>query len=320
MGNRLHLAAVHVWMACLLLSLPGPAVGASPAVHMGSATERVVTPATAARVDLGERPVVLVGADTGIRAARVVSEGPREVVLDVDYAYRGEQGEQVFASAHALAGSRRLPFGYVPGAVARGVGTTRVTLRRIDHDGTVLNSDGVQLELYVGGGGAFVSARFGLAKSWLRDDATLPVQLGVKPPAATPDEGPALGGPVAAGTPTEAVVARRFTPEGIVEVAYADGRRVQRFQGGYTIIFPDGRQQRVLMSNVQPPTPPAPPPGSSLERWLDGEAAKLLDVLRLLVGQDEAQITAYLAREPADASAFARIAARREAIAYMLQP
>jgi hypothetical protein len=180
--------------------------------------------------------------------------------------------------------------------------------------------------MYVGGGAAFLTRQLAFAKTWSQPGAALsPVirlaemrprlplqraplaQLEQQP--AAPDEGEAPG-----------AVERRILPDGSVELRYPDGTIRHLFGGGETITRPDGTVSTMLFQNAQPPTPPTAPPDAAHASWLDAENARLLNIMRTLVGNDEPSIQNYLEREGTDRTVYERIEARTEAVGWLVRP
>ncbi len=93
-------------------------------------------------------------------------------------------------------------------------------------------------------------------------------------------------------------VKRRVLDDGRVEIVYSDGTIVVRGPGGEEITYPDGRVEvRAYFTGAPSATPPAPPSGSDLARFLNDHSARLLDAIRALVGGDAESVDNYLARE-----------------------
>jgi hypothetical protein len=116
-----------------------------------------------------------------------------------------------------------------------------------------------------------------------------------------------------------AVASRFIRPGGEVEVRRIDGTRILLRDGSRTIIAPDGSQQTQMYSSAQPPTPPDAPPNLQHAAWVQGEAARLLDIIRTLVGFDEASVQAYLSAE-GDLSPYGRVSERTDTIGKLVQP
>jgi hypothetical protein len=103
-----------------------------------------------------------------------------------------------------------------------------------------------------------------------------------------------------------------------VETVMPDGRRILRRPGecGFTTVFPDGTRSRGICNEVQPATPPLPTAASAA--WLNEHSTRLLDIIRALLGSDQASIANYLrANEPASHTIFDTIRTRASAIALL---
>lgn len=245
-----------------------------------------------------------------IHAVRVAAESTAELTLEVDYSYSGDHGPTMFISALAQAGDAASKTGFRAGAAQTGRHTTRVVLvAPVDDDWYTTNE--VLVQMYSGGGAPITSKRFGFAKTWSRPTAAMPLALRVLATRPTPSPGQAgMAEPVQ----------RRFGADGAVEIVYGDGSLKRKYKGGYTLVRPDGREQTVLFATLQPPTPPTAPPDNEHARWLDFESQQLLSLIRTLVGQNEATVSNYLAKEPIGLSPYARISVRREAVERMVTP
>jgi hypothetical protein len=122
-----------------------------------------------------------------------------------------------------------------------------------------------------------------------------------------------------AGT-AQGALQRRILPNGRVQLRYSDGTIRERFPGGETITRPGSPPQTMLYSSAQPPTPPSAPPDLAHAAWLDSENARLLDIIRLLVGNDEPSLQSYLSQESASLSPYGRIVSRTQTISWLVSP
>lgn len=91
-------------------------------------------------------------------------------------------------------------------------------------------------------------------------------------------------------SPSSDVAARSILPDGTVEIRYTDGRIKHIFIGGYTMIFPDGREKQTVMYHSVPmvrvPTLPGDP---ELLKWLEAHNDGLLRIMRSLVSPQAAE-------------------------------
>jgi hypothetical protein len=271
-------------------------------------------------------------AENRIESVQVASESTDEVVLTVVYSYDGERGGNVAISAiMANDGEVSAHYGYRPGRVERGRHRTQVRLGTTQGAPAIFSTNQIEVAMYVGGGEAFLRRQFSFAKTWSQSGATLPpvIRLAeMRPrlplqrlPQAQLEQAPPprLPGPADEGEQTGAVE-RRILPDGAVELHYPDGTIRKLFGGGETFTRPDGTSSTMLYQNAQPPTPPTAPPDSTHANWLDAENARLLDIMRTLVGHDEPSIQNYLAKEGADRTVYERIEARTEAVGWLVSP
>jgi hypothetical protein len=255
----------------------------------------------------------------------IVSEGAAEVVLDVVYGYDGDRGDRVAISAvMANNGEVSAHYAHRPGRVERGRHRTRVTLGTNSGAPDSFATNQIEIAMYVGGGEAFLKRQFSFAKTWSQPGAALPpvLQLARIPrPALQPrPQLEVLGTAPPGGGGQTGAVSRTILPDGSVELRYPDGTIRHRFAGGETVTRPDGTSSTMLFQNAQPPTPPTAPPDAGHANWLDAENARLLDIMRTLVGNDETSIQNYLEREGAGRTVYEQIEARTGAVAWLVSP
>jgi len=261
------------------------------------------------------------GARSSIGNVLIISETTDSVILEIYYSYDGRQGDRAFASARMTKGGTALnDYGYKPGQVSRGRGRTRVKLGTNAGAPALFDSDGLEIQLYQGRGGAFATKTVAFSKTWAKPRAALrpagktlvlvqPNRSAMMAPPGNIQPGAGSGG---------AKVERRIRPDGKVELRYPDGRVELLYAGGKTIIMPDGQQQRLAYSSAQPPTPPSAPPNSEHALWLEAEAAGLLNIIEALVAFDKPSIQAYLQSE-GGLSPYAQISNRTRVIGRLVQ-
>lgn len=113
---------------------------------------------------------------------------------------------------------------------------------------------------------------------------------------------------------------RRIIPDGAVETRYPDGTITQRSRSGTVTILPDGRRQQTLFQEVQPATPPIPPPGSDIAKWLTAHGERLLDIIVALASNDPNAKHNYLQSEAAVGSVYEKLHNRTTTIQYLVSP
>jgi hypothetical protein len=258
-------------------------------------------------------------AENRIESVQVTAESTEEIVLTVVYSYAGDRGGNVAISAiMANDGKPSAHYAYRPGRVEPGRHRTRVRFGTRQDAPAILATDQIEVAMYVGGGDAFVKRQFSFAKTWSKPGATLApvIRLAeMRPRLPLQVQGAPGEAEEEAGAPE-----RRILPDGAVELRYPDGTIRRLFGGGETITRPDGSSSTMLYQNAQPPTPPTAPPDPAHASWLDAENARLLDIMRALVGHDEPSIQNYLAREGTDRTVYERIEARTEAVGWLVRP
>ena len=268
-------------------------------------------------------------AESRIESVAIASESTDELVLTVVYSYDGERGGNVAISAvMAQDGAPSAHYAYRPGRVERGRHRTQVRLGTAQGAPAIFSTNQIQLAMYVGGGEAFLQSRFSYAKTWSQPGAQLPpairlAELRPRPalrerPQAVLEAVP-LGHANVPDDDGPGAVERRILPDGSVELRYPDGTVRELFGGGERVTRPDGTESTMLFQNAQPPTPPAAPPDSAHAGWLGANSEHLLDIMRILVGNDEQSIQNYLDRE-GDGTVYQQIDARTQAIDWLVGP
>lgn len=265
-------------------------------------------------------------AESSIGNVLIVSETTDSVVLEVHYSYDGRQGKRVFASAQMTKdGDVVRYYGYRPGEVSRGKGRTRVQLSTSQGAPDLFTTDGIRVQLYKGGGEAFLTKNVAFAKTWAKARAALPPKMlivgQVRPvrPGGNLQIQPAPGSGAADGPEGDGQAERRILPDGTVQLRYPDGKIVRLTKGSRTVIMPDGSRQTFMFQHAQAPTPPGAPPNNTHAEWAGGEADRLLGIMRTLVGNDQTSINAYLECE-SSSSPYGKISQRTRTIDLLVQP
>lgn len=260
-------------------------------------------------------------ANNRIVSINVASESTNEIVLDVEYNYSGDQGQNVFMSVvMANDGQPSSYFAFGPGSVQTGRHRTRVSLGASQSAPSIFSSNQLIAEMYVGGGKPFQKAAFNYSKTWTKPGASLTPLLtvtGVVKPALPTVHLPQL---LDANNAGDKEITRRILPDGKIEIHYADGTVKTIFKGGYDVATPDGKTRSVRYASGQPPTPPSVPPDSLHAGWLEYESNHLLEIIKTLVGNDQASINNYLGKEGDNRSYYERISLRNTAIQRLISP
>ena len=145
-----------------------------------------------------------------------------------------------------------------------------------------------------------------------------PVSMAAKRVVPSPTYRPPILEPVPP-TPLDTTRKRGFDDKGepYIDVTLPDGTIKRTQTNGVTLIKPDGTTQfiplQVVFSHVQPPTPPELPDDPALGRgWMAFHNEALLDVIRMLVKNDEAEMKRFADREQNNAGSdvFKQIAYR----------
>lgn len=113
-----------------------------------------------------------------------------------------------------------------------------------------------------------------------------------------------------ASPPASTLLERKVNAVGRVEVQRADGSTKILFDGGYTIVAPDGRQSTAVFQQVQPPTPPALPSEPAIVTWLETHNQNLLSIMAAVASDGQTSVDNYLRAEEPGLSLYKRIARR----------
>ena len=122
-----------------------------------------------------------------------------------------------------------------------------------------------------------------------------------------------------ASTSTEEPV-RTINTEGKVQVNNPDGTIEIRYPGGKTIIYPNGERRSFSYFIGAPVAIPPSIPDNDELTWLNDHSERLLNIVRLLVGNDETQINNYLEHEGTDTNLYEKILNRRSTIEFIVSP
>lgn len=264
-----------------------------------------------------------------IDSVSVVAETANSVTFEIIYAYGGDQGNDVFLSVTMAHDGELLPhYSYRPGPVRSGQHRARVELSAARRAPELFSSDQINVGMYVGGQSPFLERTFSYPKTWSRPRAELravPNIIAVQavPPVITvpaTNLSNRLANPSGGSSGGGEAVERRVRSDGSIWLRFPDGSERIRTEGRETIIHPNGTQSVNMNANAQPPTPPGAPPNATHSAWVQAELESQLQVIRILVGHDDASIGHYLAQEGANWSPYRRITQRTWAIDMLVSP
>jgi len=108
--------------------------------------------------------------------------------------------------------------------------------------------------------------------------------------------------------------------DGKVQVNNPDGTIEIRYPGGKTIIYPNGERRSFSFFIGAPVAIPPSIPDNDELNWLNDHSERLLNIVRLLVGNDETQINNYLEHEGTDTNLYEKILNRRSTIEFIVSP
>lgn len=263
-----------------------------------------------------------------IESVSIVSETADSVTLQIVYSYSGDHGARVFLSAEMQRDGDRLSYsGYRPGAVRTGRHRARVVLSALERAPDLFTTNQIEIGMYAGNQAPFLERTFSFQKTWSRSSATLtPFGNLIAVPQISSIVGSSVADlsnqltvrPVDPPADGEAVE-RRVQADGSIRLRNPDGTVRIRSVGKEIVINPDGTRTEFFQANAQPPTPPSAPPNATHAAWVEAELASQLEVIRMLVGYDEASVDHYLAQE-ASVSPYQRITRRTSAIDMLVRP
>lgn len=115
------------------------------------------------------------------------------------------------------------------------------------------------------------------------------------------------------------VLKREILPNGHVLITYADGSKIERYQGGQTITAADGTESVMLFSTAAPVAIPVSPPSSGERAWLDYHRAYLLGIIESLVA-DPNLVEQYIKQVDNSNNIYTNIANRSQIIQQLILP
>lgn len=129
------------------------------------------------------------------------------------------------------------------------------------------------------------------------------------------------GSQTTAGAAQEQGVRKTIGADGLVRIYYPDGRiKTMNPSCGFTMKYPDGREEIAVCSTmVQPATAPPLPSSPENIQWLKNETDDLLDIIRGLVGNDKDAVQRYISYE-GEVSEYDKIQKRTNVISKLVQP
>ena len=122
-----------------------------------------------------------------------------------------------------------------------------------------------------------------------------------------------------AGSSEKTVVRREILPNGHVLISYSDGSAVERFEGGMTLIAPDGSRQQLLFSTAAPAAIPVAPPDAMEADWLEGHREGLLNIIKSVVS-DASLVQQVLDSVDTSGNPYESIETRSEIIQRLVLP
>ncbi|MFA5329132.1 MAG: hypothetical protein WC384_15160 [Prolixibacteraceae bacterium] len=89
------------------------------------------------------------------------------------------------------------------------------------------------------------------------------------------------------------ITGQRILEDGSFETSFEDGSKKIQYKGGYTMIYPDGRQMRASYMSVSPFIPPMPPGDEDLTKYLKNVSDALLSLLSESLNNDSISISNF---------------------------
>jgi hypothetical protein len=116
-------------------------------------------------------------------------------------------------------------------------------------------------------------------------------------------------------------IERTFAEDGSVEIRYPDGTIKRIYDGGFTVVNPDGSTMTASYLQVQVDTPPSLPSDGQILAWLEWSNDSLLDFIRTLVSNDETAVNHYLQREEDNTNTlYDKMRLRTRVVSQLLAP
>lgn len=245
-------------------------------------------------------------AESKIDSVLIVSETTDLVILEVHYQYDGRQQETAEMRAYMLSSDQVSPHhAYTPGRVIPGRHRTRVELTTSRRAPDLFDSSGIRVALYVERRQKPVATRtVAFAKTWAKPRAAL------RPLSSEVQVSPSLAGNLARSPLRPTVTPLKSRLE-----LLATARRQSGPATG-SLKTPSGTT--VVYSHAQPATPPDSAPDLQHQLWALTEAERLLDIIGELLGNDSGALNWYKSTEGGDASPYALISRRTDAISVMI--
>lgn len=245
-------------------------------------------------------------AESKIDTVLIVSESTNLVVLEVHYQFDGRAQGAAEIRAYMLSNGQVSPHhAYTPGRVTPGRHRTRVELTTNRQAPAIFESNGVRLAMHVERRSAPVATRtVSFAKTWAKPRAAL------RPVSAQVQVSPSLATNLARSPLRPTVTPLKSRLEMLTKA---------RQQGGTatgSLTTPSGTT--VVYSHAQPATPPDSAPDLQHQQWAQTEADRLLDIIGTLLGNDSGALNWYKSTEGDNASPYALISRRTDAISVMV--
>lgn len=95
----------------------------------------------------------------------------------------------------------------------------------------------------------------------------------------------------------ETGVKRRILENGTVELRYPDGTIKLIYNGGFTVIQPDGTVRSASYIQIPPTTPPQLPADERIGNYLNWQTESLLDLIKQILNYDNGSIENFLEHE-----------------------
>ncbi len=115
------------------------------------------------------------------------------------------------------------------------------------------------------------------------------------------------------------IIRREILANGHVLISYSDGSKVERFQGGFIRIAPDGSRSKALFSTAAPAAFPVAPPDPDEHAWLESHRQNLLGIMQSLV-DDPALVQTFVNKVDVSDNVYESIDTRSKTIQQLVLP
>ena len=123
------------------------------------------------------------------------------------------------------------------------------------------------------------------------------------------------------GAAASGTIERTIAEDGSVEIRYPDGTVKRFYEGGFTVVSPQGLAMTAQYLQVQADTPASLPSDVQVLAWLEWSNESLLEFIRTLVDNNEMAVSHYLQREQENTeNVYEQMRLRTKVVGQLLTP